>query len=325
MSKVLVTGGKGFLGQHIVKELNLRGHEVRILARPHAETVNEQSVEVCYADIRDRQGIEDAVKNMDYVMHLASNFRKGGSDKKEAFSVNVEGAENVLHACLMHNVKRLVHCSTIGVHGDILEMPANETTPYNPGDLYQETKMIAEQRVWDFSKRTGLPVTMVRPMSLMGPGDKRMLKLFKMIKKKRFVMIGSGNNNFQPAYIDDVVKGFLLCLEKDEALGEVFIIGGEEYVPLNQLVKEVAEELGVVPPTWRVPMKPVLILARLIEAIFTSLEIEPPLHLRRVSFFQNNRAFCIDKAKKLLGYKPENSLREAIRKTIAWYEENGWL
>jgi dihydroflavonol-4-reductase len=325
MSKVLVTGGKGFLGQHLVNELNQRGHEVRILARPHTGIVNDQCVEICYTDIRDSQGVEDAVRNMDYVIHLASNFRKGGSDKKEAFSVNVQGTENVLFACLKHAVKRLVHCSTIGVHGDIMEMPAKETTPYNPGDLYQETKMIAEKRVWDFREKTGLPVAIVRPISLMGPGDERLLKVFKMIKKGRFVMVGSGENNFQPAYIDDVVKGFMLCLEKDEAEGEVFIIGGEEYVPLKDLVKIIAEELGVNPPSMHVPIGPVLRLARLSEMVFVPLGVEPPLHQRRVSFFQNNRAFLVDKAKSMLGYQPEVSLRDAIRRTIAWYQEKGWI
>jgi dihydroflavonol-4-reductase len=325
MSKVLVTGGRGFLGQHISRELFERGYEVRILARPSGSTVEGNCSEVCYTDIRDRRGVEEAVHGVEYVFHLASNFRKGGSDKKEAFSVNVEGTENVLFACLNQGVKRLIHCSTIGVHGDILEFPATEKTPYNPGDLYQETKMIAEQKVWDFHDKTGLPVAMVRPISLMGPGDTRMLKLFRMIKKGRFVLVGRGDNNFQPAYIDDVVKGFMLCLEKDEAVGEVFIMGGEEYVPLKDLLKLIADELGVDPPKLHLPIGPVLSLARLSELVFVPLGIEPPLHQRRVSFFQNNRAFRIDKAKEMLGYQPEVSLREGIRKTINWYKTNGWL
>jgi dihydroflavonol-4-reductase len=324
MSKVLVTGGKGFLGQHIVRGLLDRGYEVKILARPTSENKKE-NLEVCYTDIRDRDGVDNAVKGMDYVIHLASNFRKGGSDKKEAYSVNVDGTENVLFAGLKHEIQRLVHCSTIGVHGNIMEVPATETTPFNPGDLYQETKMVAEKRVWDFREKTSLPVSIVRPISLMGPGDERMLKLFRMIKKGRFVMVGNGENNFQPAYIDDVVNGFMLCLEKDEAEGEVFIIGGEEYMPLKELVRLIADELGVKPPKLHIPVRAVERIARLSEIVFVPLGVDPPLHRRRVSFFQNNRAFRIDKAKQILGYQPEVSLKEAIRRTIAWYQEKGWL
>ena len=110
-------------------------------------------------------------------------------------------------------MQKLVHCSTIGVHGDVRKIPADEKTAFNPGDLYQETKLIAEKRVWEFSKETGLPISVIRPISMFGPGDLRMLKLFRMINKGRFIIVGNGNALFQPAYIDDVVKGFYALYE----------------------------------------------------------------------------------------------------------------
>jgi dihydroflavonol-4-reductase len=323
--KVLVTGGKGFLGQHIVQELRRRGKGVCILTRPPFNGSQISEKDVIYTDIRDKGGVEKAAAGFDAIFHLASNFREAGSDKKDAYAVNVEGTENILQAALKQGVKKVVHCSTIGVHGDVKVIPANEETPFNPGDMYQETKMIGEQLVWDFYKKTGLPISVVRPISLMGPGDERMLKLFKTIKKGHFVMIGNGEVYFQPAYIDDVVKGFMLCLEKDEAVGEAFIIGSEEYVPLKKLVEIIAEELGVKVPKRSIPLAPVLAMAHLCESVCVPLGIEPPLHRRRVSFFQNNRAFYLDKAKRLLNYQPEISLREGIRRTINWYEEKGWL
>ena len=152
-----------------------------------------------------------------------------------------------------------------------------------------------------------------------------MLKLFKMIKKRRFVVIGEGNAFFQPAYVDDVVAGFLLCLEKEEAIGEPFIIGGDEYVPLRELIALIAGEFGVDPPGLRIPMAPMKWGATLCEAIFPPLGIEPPLHHRRLSFFRNNRAFDVGKAKELLGFEPQVSLREGLRRTAHWDEEHGWL
>jgi nucleoside-diphosphate-sugar epimerase len=325
MGTVLVTGGKGFLGQHLVSRLDELGEKVRIFARTPEGQKEEPGNNVVWGDIRDTKAVNRAVEGVDAVIHLVSNFRKGGSDKNEAYSINVEGTENVLNASLKYGVKRLIHCSTIGVHGDVRSIPANEETAFNPGDLYQETKLIAEKRVWEFYKKTGLPTTVIRPISLLGPGDLRMLKLFRMIKRGRFVMVGHGNILFQPAYIDDVVRGFLLCLHNEKAVGEVFIIGGDEYLPLKALVRLIASELKVPPPKLKLPLVPVLWLATLCEHLCAPFGIEPPLHRRRVSFFQNNRAFSIEKAKRVLAYKPQVSLREGIQRSIRWYEDHGWL
>jgi len=122
-----------------------------------------------------------------------------------------------------------------------------------------------------------------------------------------------------------VVRGFHLCLHHESAVGQAFIIGSEEYLPLRELVQLIATELEVSPPKMRIPLTPVLGLATLCEQVCVPLGLEPPLHRRRVSFFQNNRAFSIEKAKRLLGYQPEISLREGICRTIKWYEEQGWL
>lgn len=326
MGSVLITGGKGFLGQHLVTAFSKQGHRVRVFARPNSSLEEgSKNNNIFWGDIRDDMAVQRAIEGMDYVIHLVSNFRKGGSDKGEAYDINVVGTENVLKASKKYSVKHLIHCSTIGVHGSVREIPANEETPYNPGDLYQETKLIAEKKVWAFFNETQLPITVIRPISMLGPGDVRMLKLFKMIKRGRFVMVGKGEAFFQPAYIDDVVEGFRLCLNNEKAIGEAFIIGGDTYVTLRELVNLIAETLRVPPPTFQIPLTPVLLLAGLCERICGPLGIEPPLHKRRVSFFQNNRAFSVAKAKRILGYQPQVSLREGIKKTIKWYEENGWL
>jgi nucleoside-diphosphate-sugar epimerase len=327
MNKVLVTGGMGFLGSSIVTRLKDLGEEVRIFANQSSKEKYGiiEHEEIIWGDIRDQASVEEAVKGMDSVIHLVSNFRRVGSDKKEAYSINVEGTDNVLNASLKYGIKRLVHCSTIGVHGHVKEIPSNEESPYNPGDLYQETKLIAEKRVWDFNRKTGLPITVVRPISAIGPGDVRMLKLFRGIKKGVFFIVGKGEALFQPSYIDDIVDGFILCLNHEKAVGEVFIVGGEEYVSLNELVGTIASELNVQPPKIRLPLPPLLLLASACEKVCAPLGIEPPLHRRRMSFFQNSRAFSVKKARAILGYEPKNSLRQGIRKTIAWYTENGWL
>jgi len=325
--KILITGGKGFLGSHLVSRLTSNGENVRVFAHKKQKTnlKNFSDDNVIWGDIRDQKAVEKAMDGVDKVIHLVSNFRKGGSDKKEAYSINVKGTENILHAAFKHKIKQLIHCSTIGVHGDVRSIPADEETAFNPCDLYQETKLVAERRVWEFYKKTGIPVTVIRPISMFGPGDLRMLKLFRMIKKQRFVIIGHGEALFQLAYIDDVVQGFISCLENNKAIGEVFIIGGDKYLPLKELFQLIASEFKVPPPKIKLPLTPVLWLASLCELICAPLKIEPPLHRRRVSFFQNNRAFSVEKAKRLLNYEPQVSFKEGLQRTIQWYELKGLL
>lgn len=328
LAPILITGGLGFLGSHLSSRLSASGEAVRILARPQSRIeapASPPSQEIVLGDIRDAEAVDQAVRGAEVVIHLVSNFRKGGSDEKDAVNVNVGGTRNVLEACSRHGVRQLIHCSTIGVHGSVLEIPANEETPFNPMDLYQETKLQAEQAVWSHHRATGLPVTVLRPISMFGPGDRRMLKLFRMIQNGRFVMVGDGGALFQPAHIDDVVDGFQLALRNEKAIGEAFIVGGDEYVPLRDLVGLIASELGVRPPRWHLPLRPVLAAADLCERFCVPLGLEPPLHRRRVSFFQNDRAFTVDKARRVLGFQPRMTLREAVRSTIGWYRESGWL
>jgi nucleoside-diphosphate-sugar epimerase len=324
MAHILVTGGTGFLGQHLVAALRKRGDRVRTFARSARPATLPVEVEHRQGDVRDAAALEAAFEGVDAAIHLVSNFRSAASDG-EAHAINVEGTDHVLRAAQRQRVARLVHCSTIGVHGSVVEVPANEETPFNPGDAYQRTKLTAERRALQFQRDTGVPIAVVRPISLFGPGDERMLKLFRMIQKGRFVLLGDGAAVFQPAYVEDVVQGFLLCLERDAAVGEAFIVGGEEYLPLRDLVQRIAEHLAVAPPWLRLPMAPFSLAASACEAIFPPLGLEPPLHHRRLSFYRNQRAFRVDKAKRLLGFQPQLSLDQTLARTIAWYREAGWL
>ncbi len=321
---ILITGGFGFLGSHLTERFAAAGETIRILARPERQaTVNGTPHQIAWGDVRDAAAVERAAAGCEVVVHLASNFRKASTDR-DAHAINVEGTQNVIAACRKAGVRQLIHGSTIGVHGSVREVPAREESPFNPSDVYQETKLLAEEEVWR-AHREGLPVTVIRPISMFGPGDSRMLKLFRLVQSRRFVMLGDGRTLFQPAYVDDVVEVFALALRRREALGEAFIAGGDEYLPLNDLVRELAAELGVPPPRLRLPLAPIKALAAVCEAVCAPFGIEPPLHRRRVGFFDHDRAFSVDKARRVLGFEPRFPLRRALRHTIAWYRQQGWL
>lgn len=325
LAPILITGGLGFLGTHLANRFSAAGEAVRILARPeHRAAVTAPPHQMAWGDVRDPAAVERAVAGCQVVVHLASNFRRASTDR-DAHAINVDGTKNVVAACRQAGVRQLIHGSTIGVHGSVTEVPAHEGSPFNPSDVYQETKLLAEEEVWRAHREDGLPVTVIRPISMFGPGDSRMLKLFRLVQSGRFVMLGDGETLFQPAYVDDVVDVFQLSLRRPEALGEAFIAGGEEYLPLNRLVHALAEELGVPPPRLRLPLAPVKALAAVCEAACAPFGIEPPLHRRRVGFFDHHRAFSIDKARRVLGFQPQFALRPALRRTIEWYRQQGWL
>ena len=324
--KILIIGATGFAGGALARELRKRGQQVRALVRPtsDASVLKDIGVEFVEGDITYRKDVERACKGVKQAYNFASPFRSAKPSDQYFWDVNVGGVDHLITAARKHGLERFVHCSTIGVHGDVQEIPCHEESPFNPGDIYQETKLEADRLVRDASANGSRGVVM-RPSSMYGPGDTRMLKLFQTIHNGTFRMFGSGKVWFHPAYIDDLVRGFILCGQQEEAIGEVFILAGPEPIYLNELVELVAEAVDVRAPRGKLPLKPLMMAARVCEAICKPLGIEPPLHERRVGFFTKNRNFTYEKAQEILGYEPEVSHETGISLTAQWYFQHGYL
>jgi nucleoside-diphosphate-sugar epimerase len=325
--KVLVTGGTGFTGGHVCERLVREGHEVRAFVRDPARCsrLYEWGVDLAIGDLRDSTSIERAMHGVEAVYHIAALFRPENVSRRDMWEANVRGTQYMLDAAVKAGVRRFVHCSTVGVHGYIKHPPGNEQTPYGPGDYYQESKTEAERIVWRFIAEGRMPVVIFRPAGIYGPRDVRFLKLFKAIRARRFVMLGSGQVMFHAVYIDDLVDGILLCGSEDNAIGNAYILAGAEPVTLNQLVRTIAEVLGVSPPRLHFPFAPVYLAGLACEILCKPLGINPPLYRRRVDFFRKTRSFDIAKAKHELGYEPKTDLRTGLRVTADWYRKAGWL
>lgn len=325
--KVFVTGGTGFTGGRLCEILSERGYYVKALARrtSKVDKLKKIDAEIIYGDLFSKDSMKQAMKGVDCVYHIAAAFRQEAVPNKYFYEVNVDGTKIVLEAAYQADVPRFVHCSTVGVQGEIKNPPATEATPYNPGDTYQDSKMKGELLVKRFYEENQYPGTIFRPVGIYGPGDTRFLKIFKWIYSGKFRMIGSGKVLYHWTYIDDLVDGIILCGEKDEAKGELFTLGGNDYVTLNEIVSLIAEALNVPLKKSHLPVWPVWLAGALCELFCRPLGIEPPLFRRRVDFFLKDRAFDISKAKRLLGYNPEVSLREGIKRTADWYLKEGLL
>jgi dihydroflavonol-4-reductase len=277
-----------------------------------------------HGDLTDRASLARATEGVDVVYNVAAVYRAAGLPASVYRAVTATAVGWIVEAAAAAGVKRVVHCSTVGVHGNVERPPADEDAPLKPGDIYQRTKLEGEHVAREASQRTGVPVTIVRPTGIYGPGDRRLLKLFHHVLRHRPVL-GRGEIYYHLTYIDDLVEGFRLCGEHPVAANRTYILAGPEVTTLNELLAIIADLAVARPPSLHLPVWPVWLAGAICEAICVPLRIEPPLYRRRVDFFTKSRAFNIARARGEIGYVPRFGLRRGLKQTLDWYRAQGWL
>lgn len=327
MSKHLVTGGTGFTGYNLAKRLAENGEDVIALdiKDGYKDDLEKLGVKVVIGSINDDKLIDSLMDGVEYIHHIAAAFRQINLPDEVYWNVNVESNRVLIEAAKKHGIKRYLLTSTGGVHGHIESPPANENAPISTRDYYQLTKYEGEKLARQLCEEYKIPYVIIRPAPIFGPGDTRILLLYKSIKSGKFMMLGSGKVHYHLIFIDNLVDAYLLCVEKEEALGQTYIIADNECLNLNELVGTIADALEVPKPKRHFPVWPVWAAGYLCEILCKPLGIEPPLFRRRVDFFMSERSFDISKAKKELGYEPEVGVKEGVETTAKWYYENGYL
>lgn len=325
---VLVTGATGFTGRHLVRKLAAAGASIRAIARSSSDItcLKDFPIEIIRGEVFESTVIESAVKGIQYIFHLAAAYREAGLSEADYFNVHVRSTQLLAeHAARIEGFRRFVHVSTVGVHGHIDEPPADEEYRFAPGDPYQRSKAEAELWLRDFASERNLPYTVIRPAAIYGPGDKRLLKVFKMAKRGIFPILGFGKCLYHLIHVDDLTNVILLSAVHPEAVGRVFICGDEKSTTLMDMGKIAARTCGKAARFVRIPAWPFFVAGAVCEAICLPLGLNPPIYRRRVAFFTKDRAFDTSKLRTLLGYHMRHSMEEGLSETGNWYLKQGWL
>ena len=323
--KALITGASGFIGKHLVKRLLEDGNHVKCLVRKNSNIEHLNNVEFVYGDLRDKESLKKAVRDVDIVYHLGAVLGSKAENKKIIWEVNVEGTRNLLEASFNGRIKKFIFFSSFLVYG-YTKNAATEETPYTAETTYYgESKRKGEEIVEEYKKK-GMNTVIVQPSIIHGPGlDFGFASLFPAVQKGRFLFIGGGNNLEQLGYIDNLIDGVILAAKKNNAIGQKYIIGDSEILTFNEIVNEISNILNVNIPKVHVPEKIARISVFPLNVLSKITGINPPLDHKRINFMTKNQAGSIEKAKRELGYKPKISSKEGLRRTIEHFRKTGFL
>lgn len=326
-ARVLVTGATGFTGSILTRKLVAAGAEVSAVVRSEPRAaLRDLPVRWVKGQVFEPAVMAEAMRGIEYVFHVAAAYREAGMDDEVYRKVHVVSTQLIAEAAVKEAAfKRLIHISTVGVHGHIEHPPADETTAFHPGDIYQRTKAEAETWLRDFAARQSLRYTILRPAAIMGPDDTRLLKIFKLATLPVFPLLGYGKCLYHLIHVEDLTDAMLLAAVHPAAQGEAFIVGNPEPVRLEDLGRLVADSLGYAFRPLRIPVSPFFWAASACEAVCKPFGWAPPLHRRRVAFFTKDRAFNTAKIRDRLGFVSRYTNEQGIVDTALGYVAKGWL
>lgn len=322
----LITGGTGFIGSRLALRCASDGHRVKVLGLENtpAESFNKalldrSGVEVAPVKVTESDQLLHHMAGIDVVFHLAAAQHEMNVPDSVFWEVNVDGTRNIIESAISAKVKKVIHGSTIGVYG-IVDGLIDEDTSCEPENIYGKTKYEGEKLALSYSEK--IPLTVVRIPEVYGPGDRRLLKLFKMVQKNKFFMIGSGENLHHLIYVDDLNEGLLLSAQVGDADGETFLLAGPKPLSTTEMVDAIARSLDKETKYMRFPFWPFYVIAYMLEMILRPMKIQPPLHRRRMDFFRKSFRLSNDKAKKVIGFVPKTDFIDGTKETSKWYIQN---
>lgn len=324
--RVLITGANGFIGGHLVERMLLQGHQVTALDI-NADWLNSLDpsidLKILQGDFSNRALVDRELAGHEVCFHLASAHLETNVGEDYFWKVNVTNTLEFIERCHQAGVPRFIHCSTVGVYGDIRRPPANEDSECHPNVAYEKSKLAGESAVAEYSQANNYSTIIIRPAWVYGERDPRTEKLFRAINHGRFFYVGDGQTLRHPIHISDMVAGFEAAANYDPLPGEIFIIAGPKAVTLEELAASIAVCLDVKQPSLRLPYWIVSAGVTMLEAGARIIGMKAPFTRRSLKFYTGNTAFSIDKAEQVLGFTPQVSLEAGLGLTRDWLVEMG--
>lgn len=331
MKRVLVTGGGGFVGSHIVRQLLAQDISCLVLGRNRYPEIEALGAEPCQGDICDAKFLSRCCKDVDTVFHVAALAGIWGS-WDDYYRINVLGTKNVLAACRENSVPRLVYTSTPSVvfNGDDIEN-GDETLPYADHFLchYAKSKVIAEKLICEASCKELLTCA-IRPHLVWGPGDPHLIpRLLDRGRKRELKQVGDGSNRVDISYVENVAEAHLLAAANLEitgtAAGNAYFISQGEPVNLWQWINDLFVMMDVPEVESRVSFKTAYFAGTVLEGLYKCARIqkEPKMTRFLAEQLAKSHYFSIDKAKQDFGYTPRVDTREGMERMLHFFNRKG--
>ncbi|MDX1438397.1 MAG: NAD-dependent epimerase/dehydratase family protein [Rubricoccaceae bacterium] len=321
--KTFVTGGTGFVGSHLVETLLERGHDVTSLVRKDSGWLNGRAVTTVQGDLFDVEALAEGMRGAEIVYHVAGLTR--APSRTALDRTNVDGTLNVLQAARNAGVERALVTSSLAAVGPSGDGALDEGAPLNPISNYGRSKAEMERMVRELD--SGPPVVIVRPPAVYGPREADFFTLIRAASKQRVLpVIGDGNEpRVDLVYISDLVDGMIAAAEADKAGGQTYFLSGPRGYSDDEIRRAILDALGHGAININVPPAFVDAVGAVSEEIGKLFGKYPLLNREKAREASSVWLVSSERAKSDFGYSPEVSLEEGMRRTVAWYRENGWL
>ena len=324
---VLVTGGTGFVGANLVRELIADGHSVRVLARRGGDrrALEGCSVDIAEGDLLDAGSLRAAVAGVQHVYHAAADYRLWAPDLRDLYRANVDGTRHLLAAAAEAGAERIVYTSTVGAVGIPKDgSPGDEATPVSLDEMvgaYKASKFLAE-RVADEWAARGAPVVIVNPSAPIGPWDVKPTPTGKMIVDfLNGKMIGVVDTGLNIVHVRDVARGHILAAQKGR-VGQRYILGHRD-MSLFEIFGTLSKMTGLPAPRFRVPYALAWMAAAVMEGLSRITRRPPAVPLTAVRMARKRMYFSSEKAIRELGL-PQTPAETALADAVAWFTERGY-
>ncbi len=319
-----VTGASGLIGRHLVDLLLEQDLPIRILTRDpqKVEASWENKVEIWQGDITDPDSLAGFAAGASTIYHLAGVI----FEPELLTSVNETGTKNLLEECARHPIKRFVHLSSVGVIGSSQEKIIDEEAACHPQNDYERSKLRGEQLVMQYAQEQNLPVTIMRPTIVFGPGREKEKDSFASwmgaIQSERYRYIGQGQYMANYVFARDVAAACLHVTEREQAVGEIYIVNDPTL--LRDFV-QIAADLMDVPQPATIPLWIANSIAGVSALMGKLLKMSLPLTPARVKALTSETMYSDHKLRENLGFEPPTGVEQGLQQTIRWYQEQGTL